>query len=109
MNNIAEIVLADGEVVSLSELSSQKEFEYKVLNSLDFENIKSFFIKKTIIQAVKEKHNLSNGSNGLTTIELVNIFKFKDFEVYLEELQAKKIIKMKKGINLNMYFVFKNK
>lgn len=107
MSKIAEIVLADGEVISSSESNSQKEFDYKALNVLDFENIKSFFIKKTIIQAVREKHNLTNGSNGLTDIELLNIFKFKDFELYLQELESKKIIKMRKGINSNMYFVFK--
>ena len=58
MNNIAEIILTDGEVIRASNLGSQKEFEFKVLNSLDFENIKTFFIKKSIIEAIKQKHNL---------------------------------------------------
>lgn len=107
MNKIAEIISIDGEVISLAESNSEKEFEFKILNSLDFENIKSFFIKKSIIEAVKEKHNLSNGSNGVTTVDLLSIFKWKDIDIYVNELEQKRIIKKKKGINLDMYFIYK--
>ena len=105
MSSIAEIVSVDGEVISLTECASRIEFEYKVLNSLDFENIKSFFIKKTIIEAVREKHNLSNGSNGITSVDLINLFRWQDIESYLVELESKKIIKKRKGISLDMYFL----
>jgi hypothetical protein len=107
MNKIAEVILNDGEVLSRSELNSDLEFQFKILNSLDFEILKSFFIKKTIIQAVKEKQKKSNGSNGITTIELLNIFKWSDIDAYIDELEQKNIIKKKDGINLEMYFMCK--
>jgi hypothetical protein len=107
MSKIAEVILNDGEVLSRSELNSDLEFQFKILNSLDFEILKSFFIKKTIIQAVKEKQNKSNGSNGITTIELLDIFKWKDIEFYIKDLEEKKIIKKKQGVNLEMYFMCK--
>jgi len=107
MNNIAEIILADGEVISISDCASENEFQIKVLNSLDFESIRSFFIKKTIVDTVKEKHKLSNASNGVSTIELLNLFKWNDLETYLSELEEKKIIQKRQGVNLEMYFIYK--
>jgi hypothetical protein len=107
MSKIEEVILNDGEVLSRSELNSDLEFQFKILNYLDFEILKSFFIKKTIIQAVKEKQNKSNGSNGITTIELLDIFKWKDIEFYIKDLEEKKIIKKKQGVNLEMYFMCK--
>jgi hypothetical protein len=107
MSNIAEIILADGEVISISDFASENEFQLKLLNSLDFESIRSFFIKKTIVETVKEKHKLSNGSNGVSTIELLNLFKWNDLETYLNELEEKKIIQKRQGVNLEMYFVYK--
>ncbi len=107
MNKIAEIISTDGEVHSLSDFNSEKEFEYKILNSLEFETIRDFFIKKTIIDAVREKHNSSNGSNGVTTVDLLNLFKWKDIETYINELAEKKIIQKKQGISLEMYFIYK--
>lgn len=107
MSKIAEIISIDGEVISLSDCTSEKEFEYKILNSLDFQNIKSYFIKKTIIELVKERHKKTNGSNGVTTVEMMNILKREDIEPFLNELQEKKIIELKKGINSDMYFVYK--
>jgi hypothetical protein len=107
MNNIAEIISNDGEVIPASDFDSQKEFEFKILNSLDFENIRTFFIKKTIIESVKEKNNSSNGDNGVTTLELINHFKWNDINLFLKELEEKKIIKKKQGINLEMYFIHK--
>jgi hypothetical protein len=107
MSKIAEIVTIDAEVISVSDFGSEKEFELKVLNSLDFESVRDFFIKKTIIEVVKEKHKLSNGSNGVTTVELLNLFKWNNLEFYLKELEEKKIIKKKRGVNLEMYFMYK--
>ena len=107
MNKIAEIISIDGEVIPASDFGSEKEFEFKILNSLDFESIRDFFIKKTIIQAVKDKHNSSNGSNGVTNVDLLNLFKWKDIEMYIDELEKKKMIKKRQGISLDMYFVYK--
>ena len=107
MNNITAIVSLDGEVIPASDFGSEKEFQFKVLNSLDFESVRDFFIKKTIIQAVKDKHNSSNGSNGVTTVDLLNLFKWKDIEMYINELEEKKMIQKKQGISLEMYFVYK--
>jgi hypothetical protein len=107
MSKIAEIVTIDAEVISVSDFGSEKEFEFKVLNSLDLESVRDFFIKKTIIEVVKEKHKLSNGSNGVTTVELLNLFKWNNLEFYLKELEEKKIIKKKRGVNLEMYFMYK--
>jgi hypothetical protein len=107
MSKLTAIVLLDGEIVPASDFVSDKEFQSKVLNSLDFENIRDFFIKKTIFQAVKEKHNLSNGSNGVTPIELLRLFQWSDIEKYVNELETKKTIKIQKGINSDMYFIYK--
>jgi len=107
MNNLTAIVSLDGEVIPASDFGSEKEFQFKVLNSLDFESVRDFFIKKTIIQAVKDKHNSSNGSNGVTTVDLSNLFKWKDIEMYINELEEKKMIQKKQGISLEMYFVYK--
>jgi len=107
MNKIAEIITTDGEVHALSDFNSEKEFEYKILNSLEFETIRDFFIKKTIIDAVREKHNSSNGSNGVTTVDLLNLFKWKDIDIYINELVQKKIIQKKQGVSLEMYFIYK--
>ena len=73
MSNLTAIVSNDGEVISMSDFGSEKEFQYKVLNNLDFETIKDFFIKKTIIDTVREKHKTSKGSNGVTTVEISNL------------------------------------
>ncbi len=107
MNNITAIVSLDGEVIPASDFGSEKEFEFKVLNSLDFESVRAFFIKKSIIEAVKAKHKLSNGNNGVTTVELLNLFRWNDIKAYIEELEEKKIIKKKQGVNLEMYFIYK--
>ena len=107
MNSLSAIVSLDGEVIPASDFGSEKEFQFKVLNSLDFESIRDFFIKKTIIQAVKDKHNSSNGSNGATTFDLLNLFKWKDIEMYIDELEKNKMIKKRQGISLDMYFVYK--
>ncbi len=107
MSNIAEIISNEGVVNTISDFKSQKEFEYKILNSLEFETIKDFFIKKSIIDAVKQKDTLTNGSNGVTTIELLNLFKWNDIVNYLDELEQKKIIQKKQGISLEMYFIYK--
>jgi hypothetical protein len=107
MNNLTAIVSLDGEVIPASDFGSDKEFQFKVLNSLDFESIRDFFIKKTIIQAVKDKHNSSNGSNGVTTVDLQNLFKWKDIEIYIDELEKKKMIKKRQGVSLEMYFIYK--
>lgn len=105
MNNISAIVSEDGEVISMSDFASEKEFQYKVLNNLDFETIKDFFIKKTIIDLVRNRHKTSKGSNGVTTVEILNLFKWKNLEEYVDELESKKIIAKKQGINLEMFFV----
>jgi hypothetical protein len=106
-NKIGEIIMADGEVLSMSSFGSENEFFFKILNSLEFENVKAFFIKKTIIEAVKEKHLTSNGSNGVTIVELLNLFKWSDIQTYTEELEQKKIIKKRQGINSEMFFIYK--
>ena len=94
------------------EITSKSRPTFKIrsaprLVSLSFETITDFYIKKTIIEAVKEKHKLTNGSNGVTDIELINLLKWKDIQKYLNELESKNIIKMQKGINSNMYFLAK--
>ena len=107
MSNIIEFINSDAEVFSSKDFKSEKEFEFKLLNSLSFETITDFYIKKTIIEAVREKSKLTNGSNGVTDIELINLLKWKDIEKYLNDLESKNIIKMQKGINSNMYFLAK--
>jgi hypothetical protein len=107
MNSISEIILSDGEVLSMDASESQKQFDHKILSNLDFESVKSFFIKKCVLEAVKEKHNLTNGSNGVTQNEFLNLLKWNDIEPLIAELEQKKIIKKRQGINLEMYFLNK--
>jgi hypothetical protein len=107
MNKIAEIISEDGEVLSCAECNSENEFEFKILNSLDFKNVQSFFKKKTIITEIKRKHTESGGHNGVTPIELTNLFKWDDINACVAELEEKKIIKKKQGVSLEMYFMNK--
>lgn len=107
MSNITAIISLDGEIVSVTDFDSEKEFQFKVLNSLNPENIKDFFIKKTILDAVREAHKKSNGSNGMNTVQLLNLFKWSDLELYIKELEEKKLITKKQGVNLEMYMVYK--
>ena len=104
-SDIAEFISTDGEVITTSDFNSEKEFQFKVLNSLDFENIKSFFVKKYVFESIKDKHKLTNGSNGVTNIELSDLFKLSNFQQYINELESKKIIEKRKGINLDMFFM----
>ena len=105
MSNLTAIVSEYGEVIPASDFESEKEFQYKVLNSLNFDTVKDFFIKKSIIDMVRERHNISNGSNGVSTVEILNLFKWKDLESYIDELEAKKVIHKKQGISLEMFFI----
>lgn len=107
MSKLAEAVSIDGEVISLSESNSPEEFEYKILNSLDPETVKSFFIKKLILDAVRKRHKMSNGDNGVTAVEMMNLLSKEEVQPFIKELQEKKVIRMKKGINNDMYFLFK--
>jgi hypothetical protein len=105
MSNITAIVSEDGEVISMSDFGSEKEFVFKVLNGLEFETVKDFFIKKTIIDAVRDRHKTSNGSNGVPVVELLNLFKWQDLEPYILELEQKRFIKRQQGINSILFFI----
>lgn len=105
MSKITAIVSEDAELISASDFSSEKEFTYKILNGLDFDALKDFFIKKTIIDKVRERHKTSNGSNGVSVVELINLFKWQDIEPYVLELEQKKFIKRQKGINSILFFI----
>jgi len=107
MSNVAEIISADGEVISINDFSSQEELDFNLLKMIDFEIIKAFFIKKTLVDLVRDKHNQTQGHNGLTTVEASRLVKWEDIETYLNELEQKKVIKKKKGVNLDMYFLIK--
>ena len=109
MGKIVEAIISDGEVIPLSDFNSEQEFEYKLLNSLDFETVKSFFIKKIILDTVKERDFISNGSNGVSEVEMMNLLKREDVEVLIKELEEKRLIRLRKGINHKMYFVYKRR
>jgi hypothetical protein len=104
MAKLAEIILDDGEVLSPDNFNSQKEFEYKILNNIEFDTLQEFFIKKTLIKGIKNKTDISANNNGLSRIEALNLFKFQEINNYLDELELKKIIKKKQGVNLEMFF-----
>ena len=81
MSNIAEIISNEGVVNTMSDFKSQKEFEYKILNSLEFETIKEFFIKKSIIDAVKQNYAHTSRNIDRTSFDdksLLQYFKTKD-------------------------------
>jgi hypothetical protein len=105
MNNISAIINTDGEVIASTDFGSEREFDFKVLNLVDHDILKEFFIKKTIMEAVRERHKTSNGSNGITTVEILNLFKWEELEDYVIELEKIRAINKKQGINLEMYFL----
>ena len=98
---IQEIITTDGEVIS----SEEKEFYTKALNEIPFNEIKDYFIKKSIIGKIKVNNKETNGKCGITTIQLKNLVSFKEIDEAILFLIEKKQIIQKKGINNNLYFL----
>jgi hypothetical protein len=100
---IAEIITTDGEVITEENLKEKKVL-FELLSQVDFNSLREFFIKKTIILLTKDKEKKSGGTNGLTPIEVMEEFKWKDIEVYLEELVQKGSLVKRQSINTEVYF-----
>ena len=100
---IAEIITTDGEVIT-SENLKEKKVLFELMAQLDYNVVREFFIKKTIILLTKEKEKNSGGSNGLTPVNVIEEFKFRDIEVYLEELVQKGSLVKRQSINTEVYF-----
>lgn len=100
---IAEIITTDGEVITNENLKEKKVL-FELMAQLDYNFVREFFIKKTIILLTKEKEKNSGGSNGLTPLNVIEEFKFKDIEVYLDELVQKGSLVKRKSINTDIYF-----
>ena len=103
---IAEVILNDGEVISIEE----NGFYTKILNRVPEEELNDYFLNKTLLNKIKENHNKTKGSCGLSIIQLKNIFSFEQIQKSLNYLKEKKAIQIKEGINNELYFLnIKNK
>lgn len=85
---IAEIISTDGEVIT-NESLKEKKVVFELLAQLEYNAVKEFFIKKTIILLTKDKETKSGGSNGLIAMDVIEHFKWNDLQVYLDDLVLK--------------------
>ena len=100
---IAEIITTDGEVITIEDLK-EKKLQFELLTQLDFNTVREYFIKKTIMLLAKERETKSGGSNGITSIDILENFKWKDLQVYLDDLVHKGSLIRKQSINTEVYF-----
>ena len=100
---IAELITIDGEVITAEDLK-EKKLQFELLTQLDFDAIREYFIKKTIILLAKQKETKSGGANGITPIDILEDFKWKDLQVYLDDLVKKGSLVKKQSINTEVYF-----
>jgi hypothetical protein len=98
---IQEIITIDGEVIS----SEEEGFYTKALNEMPFDEIKDFFIKKSLIKKIKSNHKETDGKIGLSVIQMKNIISFEELEKAILFLIEKKQIIQREGINNNLYFL----
>jgi hypothetical protein len=100
---IAEIITTDGEVID----STEQDFYFKLLNNVPEEDLSDYFLKRKLLSKVKLNHKQTNGSNGLSVIQLRSLFSFEEIEKALQQLQEKKQITKREGINHELYFLNK--
>jgi hypothetical protein len=98
---IAEIITTDGEVID----STEQDFYIKLLNNVPDEDLSDYFLKRKLLSKVKLNHKQTNGSNGLSVIQLRSLFSFEEIEKALQQLQEKKQITKREGINHELYFL----
>lgn len=98
---IAEIITTDGELIA----STEQDFYIKLLNNVPEEDLSNYFLKRKLLSKVKLNHKETNGSNGLSVIQLRNLFSFEEIEKALQELQEKNQITKREGINQELYFL----
>jgi hypothetical protein len=98
---IAEIITTDGEVIA----STEQDFYIKLLNNVPEEDLSNYFLKRKLLSKVKLNNKETNGSNGLSVIQLRNLFSFEEIEKALQELQEKNQIIKREGINQELYFL----
>jgi hypothetical protein len=98
---IAEIINTDGEVIA----STEQDFYIKLLNNVPEEDLSNYFLKRKLLSKVKLNNKETNGSNGLSVIQLRNLFSFEEIEKALQELQEKNQIIKREGINQELYFL----
>ena len=98
---IAEIITTDGEVIAPTE----QDFYIKLLNNVPEEYLSDYFLKRKLLSKVKLNHKQTNGSNGLSVIQLRSLFSFEEIEKAIEQLQEKKQITKIEGINHELYFL----
>ncbi len=100
---IAEIINTDGEVIS----STEQDFYIKLLDNVPEEDLNDYFLKRKILNKVRLNHKQTNGSNGLSIIQLRSLFSLEEIEKALQQLQEKKQITKREGINQELYFLNK--
>jgi hypothetical protein len=98
---IAEIITTDGEVIA----STEQDFYIKLLNNVPEEDLSNYFLKRKLLSKVKLNHKETNGGNGLSVIQLRSLFSFEEIEKALQQLQEKKQITKREGINHELYFL----
>jgi hypothetical protein len=97
---IAEIITTDGEVI----LSTEQDFYIMLLDSVPDKDLNDYFLKRKLLSKVILNHKQTNGSNGLSVIQLRSLFSFEEIEKAIEQLQEKKQITKIEGINHELYF-----
>jgi hypothetical protein len=98
---IAEIITTDGEVIP----STKQDFYIMLLDSVPDKDLNDYFLKRKLLSKVILNHKQTNGSNGLSVIQLRSLFSFEEIEKALQQLQEKKQITKREGINHEIYFL----
>lgn len=98
---IAEIITTDGEVIP----STEQDFYIMLLDSVPDKDLNDYFLKRKLLSKVILNHKQTNGSNGLSVIQLRSLFSFEEIEKALQQLQEKKQITKREGINHELYFL----
>ena len=98
---IAEIITIDGEVIP----STEQDFYIMLLDSVPDKDLNDYFLKRKLLSKVILNHKQTNGSYGLSMIQLRSLFSFEEIEKALQQLQEKKQITKREGINHELYFL----
>ena len=98
---IAEVVTTDGEVIA----STEKDFYIMLLDNVPEEDLTDYFLARKLLSKLKLNHKQTNGSNGLSIIQMRSLFYFEEIEKAIQRLKEKKLIIQREGINHELYFL----
>lgn len=98
---IAEIITTDGEVIP----STHEDFYIMLLDNVPDQDLTDYFLARKILTRLRLNHKQTNGSNGLSIIQLRSFFYLEEIEKAIQRLQEKKLITKRDGINQELYFL----